>query len=83
MPGPIYLSGFVNSQQMPGGVINFLHHRRGMPIASPAVFGQIGDAFRRSVGSFAGANHIPVVRLRARRRPAEVGADSAGTSRGL
>ena len=59
----IYLSGFVNSLQTPGGVIYFLHDHRGMPIASPAVFTQIGDAFRRAVGSFAEANHIPVVRL--------------------
>jgi len=68
----IYLSGFVNSLQTPGGVIYFLHHHRGMPIASPAVFAQIGDAFRRAVGSFAGANHIPMVRLRAADRNAEV-----------
>jgi hypothetical protein len=61
----VYLSGFVNSLQTPGGVIYFLHHHRGMPIASPAVFGQIGDAFRRAVGSFAQVNHIPVVKLNA------------------
>ena len=47
----IYLSGFVNSLQTPGGVIYFLHHHRGMPIASPAVFTGIGDRFRRSVSS--------------------------------
>jgi len=58
----IYLSGFVNSLQTPGGVIYFLHHHRGMPIASPAVFTGIGERFRRSVSSFAEANHIPVVR---------------------
>ena len=43
-----------------------------MPIASPAVFGQIGEQFRRAVGSCAGANHIPVVRLRAADRNADV-----------
>jgi hypothetical protein len=68
----IYLSGFVNSLQTPGGVIYFLHHHRGMPIASPAVFSQIGDAFRRAVASFAEANHIPVVRLKAADRNTEV-----------
>jgi hypothetical protein len=30
----IYLSGFVNSLQTPGGVIWFLHEHRGMPISS-------------------------------------------------
>ena len=68
----IYLSGFVNSLQTPGGVIYFLHDHRGMPIASPAVFTQIGDQFRRAVGSYAEANHIPVVRLRAADRNADV-----------
>jgi hypothetical protein len=68
----IYLSGFVNSLQTPGGVIWFLHDHRGMPIASPAVFAQIGDQFRRSVSSFAEANHIPVVRFKSDERKAEV-----------
>jgi hypothetical protein len=68
----IYLSGFVNSLQTPGGVIYFLHHHRGMPIASPAVFARIGDQFRRAVGSYAQANHLPVVKLKAADRNAEV-----------
>jgi hypothetical protein len=68
----IYLSGFVNSLQTPGGVIWFLHEHRGMPITSPAVFAQIGDRFRRSVGSFAAAGHIPVVRFKSDQRKAEV-----------
>jgi hypothetical protein len=68
----IYLSAFVNSLQTPGGVIYFLHDHRGMPIASPGVFAQIGDQFRRAVGSYAEANHIPVVRLRAADRNADV-----------
>ena len=68
----IYLSGFVNSLQTPGGVIYFLHNHRGMPIASPAVFAQIGDQFRRAVGSCAQANHIPVARFKSDQREAEV-----------
>ena len=68
----IYLSGFVNSLQTPGGVIYFLHHHRGMPIASPAVFAQIGDQFRRAVGSYAQANHLPVIKLKAADRNAKV-----------
>jgi hypothetical protein len=68
----IYLSGFVNSLQTPGGVIWFLHDHRGMPIASPAVFTQIGDRFRRAVSSYAEANHIPVVRFKATGRKIDV-----------
>ena len=54
----IYLSGFVNSLQTPGGVIWFLHEHRGMPITSPAVFAQIGDRFRRAVGIVRGGRAI-------------------------
>ena len=71
-PDRIYLSGFVNSLQTPSGVVYFLHHHRGFPVASPAMFGQIGDQFRRAVSSYAGANHIPVVKLKAADRNAEV-----------
>src|SRR5579872_6840638 len=83
----IYLSGFVNSLQTPGGVVYFLHNHRGFPVTSPAVFGQIGDRFRRAVSSYAEANHIPVVKLRAADRNADVmrpyleAAASAGRSR--
>jgi hypothetical protein len=35
-----------------------------MPIASPAIFEQIGGRFRDGMRRFAEANHIPVVRLR-------------------
>jgi len=68
----IYLSGFVNSLQTPGGVVYFLHQHRGFPVASPAVFSQIGDKFRRAVSSYADANGIPVVRLKAADRNADV-----------
>ena len=43
-----------------------------MPIASPAVFARIGDQFRRGVSSYAQANHLPVVKLKAADRNAEV-----------
>jgi hypothetical protein len=68
----IYLSGFVNSLQTPGGVIWFLHDHRGMPIASPAVFTRIGERFRRAVSSYAEANHIPVVRLKSADRKIDI-----------
>jgi hypothetical protein len=38
----------------------------------PAVFGQIGDQFRRSVSSYAEANQLPVVRLKTADRNAEL-----------
>jgi hypothetical protein len=41
-------------------------------VPSPACLQQIGDAFRRRVASFAEANHIPVVPLKAADRNIEV-----------
>ena len=68
----LYLSGFVQSLQTPGGVVYFLHEHLGMPIASPAVFEQIGARFRDGMRRFAEANHIPVVRFRRADRKVEV-----------
>jgi hypothetical protein len=62
----LYLSGFVQKLQTAGGVVYFLHEHRGMPIASPVIFEQIGARFRDGMRQFAQANHIPVVRFRTR-----------------
>ena len=43
-----------------------------VPVPSPACLQQIGDAFRRSVASYADANHIPVVRLKSTDRNIDV-----------
>lgn len=68
----LYLSGFVQKLQTPGGVVYFLHEHRGLPIASPAVFEQISTRFRDGMRRFAVDNHIPVVRFRRQDRKAEV-----------
>jgi hypothetical protein len=60
----LYLHGYLGQLQVGGQVIQFLNHR-GYPVPSPACLQQIGDAFRRRVASFAQANHIPVVPLKA------------------
>ena len=67
----LYLHGYLGQLQVGGQVIQFLNHR-GYPVASPACLQQIGDAFRRRVASFAEANHIPVVPLKAADRNIEV-----------
>jgi hypothetical protein len=59
----IYLNGYLAQLQVSGQLVQFLRHR-GFPLPSPACLQQIGDAFRRSVDSYATANHIPVVRLK-------------------
>jgi hypothetical protein len=60
----MYFNGYLPNLQVSGQVVLFLRHR-GFPIPSPACMQQIGDAFRRSVDSFARANDIPVVKLKA------------------
>ena len=67
----LYLHGYLAQLQVGGQVIQFLQHR-GYPVPSPACLQQIGDAFRRRVASFAEANHIPVVTLKAADRNIEV-----------
>jgi hypothetical protein len=67
----VYLNGYLAQLQVGGQVVQFLRHRA-YPVPSPACLQQIGDAFRRSVGSFAEANHIPVLRLKAADRNLEV-----------
>jgi hypothetical protein len=67
----LYLHGYLAQLQVGGQVIQFLGHR-GYPVPSPACLQQIGDEFRRRVASFAEANHIPVVTLKAADRNIEV-----------
>jgi hypothetical protein len=67
----LYLHGYLAQLQVGGQVIQFLRHR-GYPVPSPACLQQIGDAFRRRVASFAEANQIPVVTLKAADRNIEV-----------
>src|SRR6201987_5004457 len=67
----LYLHGYLGQLQVGGQVIQFLSHR-GYPVPSPACLQQIGEAFRRRVASFAEANHIPVVQLKAADRNIDV-----------
>jgi hypothetical protein len=59
----IYLNGYVPNLQVGGQVVSFMTAHLGYPIPSPAIMEKIGTAFRRSVRTFAEANHIPVVRF--------------------
>ncbi len=67
----LYLHGYLGQLQVGGQVIQFLRHR-GYPVPSPACLQQIGAASRRRLASFAEANHIPVVPLKAADRNIEV-----------
>ena len=52
----IYLNGYVPLLQVGGQVVTFLDDHRGMPIASPAVFEQIGTRFRQAAPWLRGAH---------------------------
>ncbi len=67
----LYLHGYLGQLQVSGQVIQFLTHR-GFKVYSAACLQQIGDGFRRRVASFAEANEIPVVTLKAADRNIEV-----------
>jgi len=68
----LYLNGYVPTLQVAGQVVAFLRDHRGMPIASPAVFEQIGTRFRQAVGRFAENNDIPMVKFKKGIRKATV-----------
>jgi hypothetical protein len=67
----LYLHGYLGQLQVGGQVIQFLSHR-GYPVPSPACLQQMGEAFRRRVASFAEANDIAMVLLKAADRNIEV-----------
>jgi hypothetical protein len=57
----LYLNAYVPTLQVAGQVVTFFARHRNQPIASPALFAQIGDAFRKAVAAFAEQHAIPVV----------------------
>ena len=59
----IYLNGYVPRLQTSGQVAWFMTEHLGLPVASPAVFDQIGNRFRREVRAFAKDHHVPMLRL--------------------
>jgi hypothetical protein len=68
----VYLNGYVPKLQVAGQVVTFLHDHCGMPIASPAVFEQIGTRFRQAVARFAENNDIPMIKFKKGIRKATV-----------
>jgi hypothetical protein len=68
----IYLNAYVPILQSSGQVVAFMTQYLGLPVPSPALFDKIGQKFRRSVASFAEANHIPWVKFGKDDRKADV-----------
>lgn len=59
----IYLNGYVPTLQVGGQVVTFMTRHLGRPIASPAIFEQIGTRFRAQVHRFAAVHRIPLIRF--------------------
>jgi hypothetical protein len=59
----IYFNAYVPKLQSSAQGVAFLSGHLGYPFASPALFNQIGQRFRRAVASFAEANDIPWVKF--------------------
>ncbi len=68
----LYCNVYVPGLQTSGGTVHFLIEHRGNPIASPALFRPMGEAFRRSVDTYAEERGIPVVRFRGGDRKIDV-----------
>ena len=68
----VYLNAYVPILQSSGQVVAFMTQYLNLPIPSPVIFDKMGQRFRRSVASFADANHIPWVRFAKDDRKAEV-----------
>jgi hypothetical protein len=60
----LYLNGYVPRLQSEGGVVGFLLHARGQKIPSPAVFGQITDAFKTGLRAWCHARGIPWIEFK-------------------
>lgn len=81
----LYLNAYVPTLQTGGATARFLREHRGHPIASPALFGQMGDRFRKAVKDFAASQQIPLIPFKAGQRKIEVMAPrlEAATSPGV
>jgi hypothetical protein len=60
----LYVNAYVPRLQSPGGVIDFLVRGCRQKIASPAVFGQITDAFKTALRAWADTHGIPWIEFR-------------------
>jgi len=68
----VYLNGYVPTLQTSGALVYFMERHRGELIASPALLGQIGQAFVAGVEAFAREHDIPLVRFQKGQRKDDV-----------
>jgi hypothetical protein len=59
----VYLNGYVPLLYSSGGVVSFLR-RRGATIPSPALFGQITEAFKQDLRAWCDAQDVPWIEFK-------------------
>ena len=57
----MYLNVYVPQLQYATGLVSYIHHQLGKPVASTAALAPVSEAFTRSVRSFAASCGIPWV----------------------
>jgi hypothetical protein len=55
----MYLNVYVPGLQYPAGLVAFIHHQLGLPIASTAPLGKISDGFTAAIHRFARDHRVP------------------------
>jgi hypothetical protein len=60
----LYLNGYIPRLQSGGGVVDFLVRACGQKIASPALLGQITDAFKTRLKAWAQQHNVPWIEFR-------------------
>jgi len=70
----VYLNGYIPTLQSSGGLVYFLEHHRGQPIASPVLLGEITQNFVAQVEAFAKRESIPIVHFEKGQRKDDVAA---------
>lgn len=70
----VYMNGYIPVMQSSGGLVYFLEHQRGQPIASPALLGEITQSFVAQVEGFAKQEKIPIVHFQKGQRKDDVAA---------
>ena len=70
----VYLNGYIPALQSSGGLVYFLEHQRGQPIASPVLLGEITQSFASQVEAFAKREGVPIVHFQKGQRKDDVAA---------
>jgi hypothetical protein len=70
----VYMNGYIPTLQSSGGLVYFLEHHRGQPIASPVLLGEITQNFVAQVEAFAKREGIPIVHFQKGQRKDDVAA---------